>query len=400
MDSVSLSHVIARPVGAGAPPLVCHVVYRFAVGGLENGVVNLINHMSPERFRHAVVSLTDIDAVFARRVQRDDVAMIALHKPPGQGFLQWPKLWHTFRSLRPALVHTRNLAALEAQVPAWAAGVQARVHGEHGREGRDLTHGPSPYDSVRRFYRRWVGHYVALSRELEAYLLGPIGVARDKLTCIHNGVDTQVFAPSPVGVSTIRGCPFDAECQLLVGAVGRMQEVKAPMNLARAFVRACELAPDLGRRMRLVMVGDGPLRGEVMEYLRCAGVSDACWLPGERADVADVLRGLHLFVLPSRSEGVSNVLLEAMATGLPLIATAVGGNPELVADGRTGVLVPPEQPEALATALVELGAHPRRAAELGRAARVEAEERFSIRSMVTAYASVYDRALGRRSAWA
>ena len=105
--------------GRAERPLICHVVYRFAVGGLENGVVNLINHLPAERWRHAVVSLTDIDPAFARRITTPGVVLHALHKPPGQGFRQWPALVRLFRQLRPAIVHTRNLAALEAQPAAW-----------------------------------------------------------------------------------------------------------------------------------------------------------------------------------------------------------------------------------------------------------------------------------------
>ena len=90
------------------------------MGGLENGVVNLINRLPADRWRHAIVALTDIDAGFAARIQRADVPLLALHKPPGQGLWQFPKLYRLFRELQPAIVHTRNLGALEAQVPAWA----------------------------------------------------------------------------------------------------------------------------------------------------------------------------------------------------------------------------------------------------------------------------------------
>jgi len=109
-------------------PLIAHVVYRFDVGGLENGVVNLINRMSGHAYRHAVVSLTEITD-FRKRIQRDDVQFIALHKPPGHALPLYPRLLRLLRDLQPAIVHTRNLAALEVTVPAWLAGVRARVHG-------------------------------------------------------------------------------------------------------------------------------------------------------------------------------------------------------------------------------------------------------------------------------
>ena len=101
-------------------PLVAHVMYRFDTGGLENGIVNLINHMPADRYRHAVIALTVVTN-FRQRIQRDDVEFISLNKAPGHGIWLFPKLFALFRHLRPAIVHSRNLAALEAQLPAWAA---------------------------------------------------------------------------------------------------------------------------------------------------------------------------------------------------------------------------------------------------------------------------------------
>ncbi|MCX7901461.1 MAG: glycosyltransferase, partial [Burkholderiaceae bacterium] len=156
-------------------PLIVHVVYRFAVGGLENGVVNLINHLPHERWRHTVVALTDVCERFRQRVQRDDVAYVSLHKPAGHGVRLYPRLFRLFRELRPAIVHTRNLAALEATVPAWAAGVPVRMHGEHGRDIDDLDGTSRKHRLLRRLYRPFVQQYVALSRDLERYLIEAIG---------------------------------------------------------------------------------------------------------------------------------------------------------------------------------------------------------------------------------
>src|SRR6478752_3923615 len=125
-------------------PLIMHVLYRFDVGGLENGVVNLINHLPAERYRHVVVALTEITS-FRERVRRDDVQFVALNKSPGHGVKLYPRLYSLFRQMRPAIVHTRNLAALEATIPAWAAGVPVRIHGEHGRDSGDPQGASSKY---------------------------------------------------------------------------------------------------------------------------------------------------------------------------------------------------------------------------------------------------------------
>jgi sugar transferase (PEP-CTERM/EpsH1 system associated) len=248
---------------------------------------------------------------------------------------------------------------------------------------------------VRRLYRPFVSHYVALSADLATYLRDGVAVPASRLSHVYNGVDAEIFTPSSGTRAAILGCPFTPAEHWLVGTVGRMQPVKDQATLARAFVRALQLAPALRARLRLVMVGDGPLRTQVMDILQTAGVQDLSWMPGERNDVADVMRGLHCFALPSQSEGISNVVLEAMASALPVLATAVGGNPELVSDGRTGELVPPSDPDAMAQALVRLASDPERSARMGQAGRADVEARFSLTRMVGAYQGLYDRLLQR-----
>jgi len=371
---------------------VLHIVHRFDTGGLENGVVNLINHMPRDAYRHMVVALTEVTD-FRHRLQPDDVECIALHKPPGHGAKLYPHLWRLLRRHRPAIVHTRNLAALEMQPVAWAAGVPVRIHGEHGRDVDDLNGTSRHYQRLRRLYSPFVHRYVGLSRDLAGYLQGPVGIAPGRVEQIYNGVDAERFVPPPGGAGPIAGAPFAAPAHWLVGTVGRMQTVKHQTLLARAFVRALELAPELRGRARLVMVGEGPLRAQSQVILAAAGAADLAWLPGERADVADVMRGLDCFVLPSLAEGVSNTILEAMASGLPVVATAVGGNAELVAQGRTGEIVPPDDVDAMAQALVRVATDPERAAAMGLAGRAEIERRFSLQAMVAAYQALYDRQL-------
>ena len=377
---------------ADGRPLVLHVVHRFDTGGLENGLANLINHMPAASYRHAVLALTEVTE-FRCRVQRDDVEFIALNKRPGQGFKMYPRLWRLLRQMRPAIVHTRNLGPLEMQVAAAAARVPVRVHGEHGREVDDLDGSNRHLQRVRKIYAPFVHRWVALSRDLENYLVHKIGIAPARVTQIYNGVDAQRFTPAGALPLAIPGCPFDPARHWIVGTVGRMQAVKDQTLLARAFVRALELQPALRAKARLVMVGDGPLRAAAQATLDEAGAGALAWLPGARHDVADVMRGLNCFVLPSLAEGISNTILEAMSTGLPVIATRVGGNAELVDDGRTGAVVPPADVEALAQALVRSAGNAAEAAMQGQAGRLEVERRFSMQAMVAAYQGLYDRQL-------
>ena len=374
-------------------PLVAHVVFRFDVGGLENGVVNLLNGLPSGSYLHTVISMTEATH-FHERVRVDDVDFVSLHKPPGHGFWLGPRLFRIFRRLRPTIVHTRNLAALESLVPAWLAGVPVRIHGEHGRDVGDLDGSNQTYRLVRRAYRPFVTHYVALSRDLERYLVEAIGVPTSRTSRIVNGVDTALFRPvQPRRIPT--NCPFSDETLFVCGTVGRLQAVKNQTLLAQAFVRALQIAPNLRARLRLVIVGEGPLREQVLRVLRDADAGDLAWLPGTRDDVHSILSSLDAFVLPSLAEGISNTILEAMATGLPVVATRVGGNGELVDDGVTGIMVQSGDVEAMARALVRYATVPGLGRQHGNTGRARAERHFSVEAMIAKYAELYELLIQR-----
>ncbi len=372
------------------PPLVMHLVHRFDTGGLENGIVNLINHMPERAYRHAVVAMTEAEPSFVQRIRRPGVAVHALHKPQGHGVRVYPALARLIRELRPSVLHSRNLGTLECQVVGWWTGVPVRIHGEHGRDVDDLDGSSRKHQWLRRAYRPFVQRYVALSDDLGDYLQQRVGVPRRRISRIYNGVDISRFQPTGGIRSPLEGSPFNAPGLFVLGTVGRMQPVKAQSLLAEAFVEALARTPALAGRLRLVMVGDGPLRAQAQARLEQAGVAHLAWLPGERRDVPDVMRHLDCFVLPSLAEGISNTILEAMASGLPVLATAVGGNAELVQQDVTGGLVPSDDPVALAVALSRLAEAPARAADWGRAGRQRVEQVFSLDAMVTAYRTLYD----------
>jgi sugar transferase (PEP-CTERM/EpsH1 system associated) len=372
--------------GAPRRPLLLHVVYRFDTGGLENGVVNLINGL--DGYEHAVVALDRCVPAFCERVTRHGVRFISLHKPPGQGLKLAPAMARELRELRPAIVHTRNLAALEMQLPTWWVGGSARVHGEHGW-GSDDPQGLSPrHRWMRRLFSPFVQHYVALSGDLERYLVQRVGVSAQRVTRICNGVDISRFASAGSRLP-VEGSPFNDPALFVVGTVGRMQAVKDQLLLAEAFIALLAQQPELATRLRLVLVGDGPMRARIEQRLQQAGVAALAWLPGERRDVPQLMQGLDLFVLPSQAEGISNTILEAMACGLPVLATAVGGNPELVDAGVSGWLVPAGDPAAMAAAIDQAAADPQAARRVGAAGRQRVESRFSLQAMLGAYDALY-----------
>lgn len=374
------------------PPLILHIIYRLAVGGLENGLINLINHMPPERYRHAIVCLKDYDD-FCSRLKQKDVSIIALHKREGQDLSIHARLWKVLRKLEPAIVHTRNLTGLEYMVSSALAGVPARIHGEHGRDMYDLDGLNRKYNLLRKGINPFVHKYIAVSKNLADWLVQTVGIRPDRVIQIYNGVDLQRFHPRNGNRLSLGPKGFIPSEAVVVGTVGRLAAVKNQLTLVRAFLHLLDQEPKARKRLRLVIIGDGPLRMEVQKLLKDGNAHDLAWLPGERSDIPDILRGLDLFVLPSLGEGISNTILEAMASGLPVVATRVGGNPELVEVGNTGLLVPPCNPEAMADAILSYLLDPELLSIHGQAGRKRAEARFRMEAMVNGYLAVYDAVL-------
>ena len=379
-------------MSARSAPLIVHVVHHFAVGGMENGMVNILNRLPAHKYRHAVVCLTDFTD-YHQRIVAQPVPFYALHKQPGRDVSIYPKLWRALRDLRPALVHTRNLSALEGQFVAAAAGVRRRVHGEHGRDVFDLDGSNRKYNLLRRAARPLVGHYISVSRDLEVWLQTTVGVPASRITQIYSGVDSVRFHPRD-GQRTGLPAGFAPDDAVVFGSVGRMAEVKDYPTLVRAFLRLLELQPAARQRARLVIVGEGVARAPCLALLKQAGAEALAWLPGERHDIAELMRALDVFVLPSLGEGISNTILEAQASGLPVVATAVGGNVELVQPGSNGALVGVGDVEAMAQALLKYFNDASMMARQGQAARDLIARKFSLDAMTQAYERVYDQVLG------
>jgi sugar transferase (PEP-CTERM/EpsH1 system associated) len=366
------------------------------MGGLENGLVNLINRMPASRYRHAIICMTYYSD-FRERIENPSVEVFALNRKEGRDWSARAKLFLLIRKLKPAIVHSRGMSGLDSMLPALLNGVTARIHGEHGRDMGDLDGNNRKAQWLRRLHRPLVSHYIALSKDLESYLENKIGVPRRHITQIYNGVDSQIFRPEASGRRALPQQDFANDKSFIIGTVGRMQAVKDQINLTKAFIQLATMLPEKRNQLRLVMVGDGSLRADCQKMLNDAGLGHLAWLPGARDDVADLMCGMDLFVLPSLAEGVSNTVLEAMACGLPVIATRVGGNPELVQEGVTGSLVPPADPSALAEAMARYLKNPELAPNQGRAGRALTESRFSMESMVASYMQVYDRVLERKT---
>jgi sugar transferase (PEP-CTERM/EpsH1 system associated) len=356
------------------------VVHWLRLAGLENGVVNLINALRA-RFRHTVICMAEV-GVLAKRLP-PEVRVIDLSTTVRRGPLFIFRLASLLRSLRPDIVHSRNWGTIDAVIAAWLAGVPVRIHGEHGRTAEDPKGQNRRRNIGRRLVSPFVDRFVTVSDDLRRWLTSEVGVPAHKVVRIHNGVDVERFSGG--GREAGRRALGLAEDDIVVGAVGRLDRVKDHRTLLEAFSRV----DNRSSHCRLVIVGEGELRSELEMRAAQPDLRGRVDLPGERPDVSFVLKGFNIFVISSIAEGISNTVLEAMATALPIVATRTGGNPELVEEGVNGMLVPVGDAEALGRAIAIYLNDPMRALQHGAASRQRAVERFSLPRMAHDYATLY-----------
>lgn len=386
MNAVGSAWRSAARGGSGAqaaarPARIVQVIPSLRMGGLENVALRVVEHLAPFA-EQAVVTPAGTGSLVSRVAAGVSVFPLGdTHRPDRWNAFRMARL---FRRLRPDIVHTRNWTCIDAIVGARLAGVPVVIHGEHGREALDPEGRNRRRQQARRLLAPLVTEFVTVSRDLARWLVEQVRVPARKVRTIYNGVDTDRFAPGdPAAARRALGIP---PTWSVAGTVGRLDPVKDQVALIRAFAQAAPTGSSA-----LVIAGDGPLRPVLEALVNELGLGDRVWLLGERHDIPMILRALDVFVLSSIGEGISNAILEAMATGLPVIATRVGGNSELVQDGRTGCLVEPRHPIALAHAIAAYFDDPGCARAHGTAARERAAHEFGLERMLGRYAALYRR---------
>lgn len=367
---------------------IAHVVYSFATGGLENGVVNLINSLPEENYRHSIICITDHDSTFLSRIKTSNVAIFDINKSAGKGLGWLIKCWKLLRKLQPDICHSRNLNPLEAQLVAFLAGVKIRIHGEHGWDTSDLGGTNVKYQKLRKLFKPFVHHYVALSSEAKCYLAEKINVPQGRITQICNGVDIEKFSQQ---LSSVQ-CPekMNTESSVIFGTVGRLAQVKNQTFLLDAFIALKKSKADGAEQAKLIIVGDGMLMTELSKRVESSGLKNDIWLTGLRSDIPELMNAMDVFVLPSLAEGISNTILEAMASGLPVIATSVGGNPDLIMKSHQAThLIKVGDVDGLSEAMAQYLCDSERLQKDSKLARAHCVGKFSIQSMVDQYHDLY-----------
>jgi sugar transferase (PEP-CTERM/EpsH1 system associated) len=375
-------------------PLIVHLTYSLDFGGLETLLIERINRMPASAYRHAVVALTRTTD-FARKITKPDVGVYALDKQPGLSLATHAELFKLLRRLKPAVLHTYNLAAIEYAPVALLAGVPVRVNGLHGRDAADPEGRNPRHKLLRQLMLPFYDHCYANSGDMLAWNRQVIGVPEHKSGLLANGIDAERFRPLAEGEQR-PDFGFGAGCRV-IGTVGRVQDVKDHASLVDAFALLRTRLPAESAALRLAIVGDGPLLPALRDKVRALGLEGLVWLPGARYDVPEILRGFDVYAISSIAEGTPGSVLEAMASGLPAVGTRVGGVPEVIAEGQTGQLVPPRDPSAMADALAPYLRTPALAAAHGAAGRARVLSHYSMPAMVAGYQALYDSLLERKT---
>jgi len=369
------------------------VLYTDATGfaGGEQVLALLLDHLPADQFEASCIctSKHTLEAL-QRRLQRQDVSLVSFDMGSRPSILRtvWP-LSRLLRSLDPDIVHCNGIDQYAGSYAIMAA----RLVRVPVVVGTVHTSGPHPQRTWPARVFGWVvDHCLDAAILVSDYCREP--VLRDRhfrpaqLTVIRNGIALPTaghFVRESHGPSDISG-----GAPVVIGSAGALIARKSFGTL----LRASELLA-AKHDIHVIIYGEGPERGRLESLSQQCGLSDRVELPGWRDDIYSALEALDIFVLPSLNESAGLVLLEAMACGLPVVATRVGGIPEYVAEGETGLLVPPRDPQALAAAIESLIVDPARREALGRAGRRRVEERFTAERMVAQTVQLYRRLLGR-----
>jgi glycosyltransferase involved in cell wall biosynthesis len=347
---------------------VIHLCVGLEMGGMEGVLVEFARHFDRRRFDLQFISLTTRGSA-ADDIERLGCPVVALHQRGGLRSALPLRLAGLFTHYRADLIHTHNTKALLYGVPAARlAGVRNVVHTRHGQRNGATARQTLLFN----FAARYADHIVSVSSD-STRLAARQGLGAEKLVTIHNGIDLARFA----GIG-----PHAFGPAMFVGRLSPEKDVPTLLNAA-AIVAAEE------KTFRLHIAGEGPIMNDLQRLAADLGLRDRAVFLGRTRNVAAAMAGASLFVLSSLTEGVSLALLEAMAMGLPAVATRVGGNVEVIVDGDTGLLVPPQSPQGLAAAMLKIYRDPGLARAMGQAGRQRVEANFDAKRMVARYEALY-----------
>lgn len=358
---------------------LAHIVDEITPAGKETGIVKLARSLNPARFECLIVALSGIQAFGVMNLEGLDI--VSLDKNQGNDWLLPLRLTNLFKNRRIDIVHTHSWGTLaEGVIAAKLAGVPGIIHGEHGS-----FPGSWRRRQAQKILWRFPDRLLSVSRDLRSRLSDTVGFPEERIEVILNGVDEERFFPCETLGKQFRKDFNFLPGDFIVGTVGRFSAVK---NQRMLLLAAAELIGQ-GEIVHVALVSKGHLERELKELSRSLGIPQFVHFLGFQSDVNKVLNGFDIFALTSVSEGCSNVIQEAMFCAKPVIATHVGGNPELIEDNRSGLLVESNNSLQLAEKIRFLKHHPAARERLGENARQRALKNFTLKKMIRAYEELY-----------
>ncbi len=364
---------------------VLHVVPDLAPYGLENIVAYLSCEIDRERFEPAVVSLYGATGGgLESQLVNAGVQVFHLDKKRGFDGRMFSRCAQVLQRFQPHVLHTHNYVLRYTYLPALWHRVPVQVHTVHNVAQKEVDRVGR---ALQRIAFRWGVMPVAIAREVAATIRQVYGVPERAL--IPNGICVSRFQAGRASGEQWRRRESFTSDEILCLCVGRLAPQKDHATLLEAFAAG----PAKNPRARLLLAGEGPLRNDIERRIEALGLGGSVRILGRRTDIPDMLAAMDLFVIASRWEGNPLAVMEAMSAGVPVIATAVGGVPELVADGATGLLVPPGDPAMLASAICRLLDDAESRASMGRLGMRKAAQDFDVRVMARAYERLYERLL-------
>ena len=384
-SSAPFNELMTKPPKNVGALRVLHVINSFGVGGTERGVLKLMAGLPRNIFEQRLCAIRDVDEQLAASANVSGHVLRAGQGGGGFKFLLF-RLLRLLKAFRPHIVHSRNWGAIEVVPAGWMANVPVVIHSEHGYELDMLTGIPLRRRLVRRAVYPMCDAVFTVSRELRDYHSRQAWYPTDRIKVISNGVDSALFAPDPQVRQRVRSEYQYSADTFVIGTAGRLVPIKDLTTLLRA-------AESLTRRdfkVSVLVAGAGPELESLQSYVQTSQLlAGRVRFTGLSSNLPELFQVMDVFVLPSLSEGMSNTLLEAMSSGLACIATDVGGNPELVEDGKSGFLFQPRDVNELADRLELLIRETNTRKQVAAAARTRAVTEFSLERMIENYTQFY-----------
>jgi sugar transferase (PEP-CTERM/EpsH1 system associated) len=350
---------------------------------MEHGVLKIVNHANAG-FEHVIICLTGVDTTAP--AIHPDCEVVELQKAAGNDWRIPGRIAAVARRARLDVLHARGWPTLlETAVAARLAGVEGTVYSFHGRTIQELQGIPRRRRWVQRVVVPRYRQIVTLNPRMRQDFASECQIPEARITIVPNGVDTNRFAPRPKEKAQLRerfGVPRD---RLVVGTVARLDAVKNHELILRATRRCL----DDGLPLFVLVAGEGSHRPAIEAAIEGLGLTDDVRLLGHSAHVPEILNCLDVYVQTSLYEGFSNTLLEAMASGVPVIATDVGGTADLFDANREGWLFPSGDATALAD-LIRRARGERLRVDMAARARERVVTRYSLRAMVEQYEALYE----------